>query len=219
MNNLRVECCPIPNPAQNCTPSDYWELVSECDNTNAFTPTTCTYERKVGLGYAVNDEQETGREKNNVQRTILEDVGWTLGIEAKLLAHRFQFETGPSRSSNSRTGFPWSSPQLARSSSNLWNHEISTKVAFDVPPGVKTRIIQVVGTCGMYLVRTSKFQRLDSIEPSMSTNNDHGNNTEGTTARSDHDSHEGFGDGNYDYNNNNVDVESVPLHKPTSNYL
>jgi hypothetical protein len=132
-------------------------LVSECDNTNAFTPTTCSYERKIGIGYSTTTRSPgpgTGALPNNHERTVLESIGFSLGIEAQVLSQKFQFETGTS----DKTGYEWGS-----SKTDTWNHETSTRVTFDVPPGVKASMVQVVGACGLYLVRTSKFQRIDTV--------------------------------------------------------
>jgi len=153
LNNLRVECCDIPNPSVNCIPSDFWELVAECDNTNAFTPTTCTYERKIGLGYSATQQNPTAS-SHGQEKSLLDTLGFSIGLEAKVLSKKFQFETGIGE----KTGYDWGS-----SKTDTWNHESTTKVSFEVPPGVRSSMVQVVGACGNYLVRTAKFQRIDVL--------------------------------------------------------
>jgi len=149
LNNLRVECCDIPNPSVNCTPTDFWELVAECDNTNAFTPTTCTYERRIGLGYSATQQNPNSAQ----EKVVLDSVGFSIGMEAAILSKKFQLEKGIQK-----TGYDWRSSQI-----DTWNHESTTKVSFEVPPGVRSSMIQVVGACGNYLVRTAKFQRVDML--------------------------------------------------------
>jgi hypothetical protein len=60
------------------------------------------------------------------------------------------------RESGLRTAYDWSATD-----SGNWNMQKSMKVSLEVPPGIRTKLYQVVGSCSFYRVRTSAFKRVD----------------------------------------------------------
>jgi len=156
---VRLECCNIPNPLENCRPTDFWEVVAECDNTNAFTPTTCTYERKIGMDYT---DTQLIPSINPQEKSILASIGFSLDLAAQIVSRKFKFGSGLGK----QTGYNWASSRIS-----IWSQESTTTVSFDVPPGIRSSMVQVVGSCGNSLVRTAKFQRIDKLgEPLRNIN-------------------------------------------------
>ena len=63
---------------------------------------------------------------------------------------------GSNLGQSSSTGYNWGS-----SNSDSWNDETEYQVAFQVAPGVRTKLEQIVGTCGFMEVRTNQVRRTD----------------------------------------------------------
>jgi hypothetical protein len=61
-----------------------------------------------------------------------------------------------SRSSGLTTSYDWSATD-----SSSWSEETAVTVSLTVPPGVRTKLFQVVGYCSFYKVQTSAFKRVD----------------------------------------------------------
>jgi hypothetical protein len=148
LNNIRVKCCDIPDPAEICIPLDVWDLVIECDNTEAVSPTTCSYKRKVGISHSTTES-----EGQSHLATVYQEVGFSLNAATSVLNANFKYTLGQSTS----TGFDW-----ATSTTEMWSVETETSVSFDVPPKVKTQLLQTLGHCGIYTVRATRLKRVDT---------------------------------------------------------
>jgi len=145
LNNVDMACCDIPNPAQNCTPEETWDVVKECDNTHGVTNLDCNYQKKVGIGYS--------RIASKADTETYNNLGFDFGSIGSMLVSNF----GSSGTSASGSKNIWSS-----SSFEIKSEETVHGLTFSVPPGYKTELIQVVGTCGIYSIRTPKFIRSDT---------------------------------------------------------
>jgi len=148
VNNVNVKCCDVPDPGQECIPSDVWDLLIECDNIEAVTPTTCSYERKVGISHS-NTESESHYQLTE----IYQDIGFSLSAAPSVLSINFQYNLGMSET----TGHNWTT-----TNTEIWSVETTTSVSFDVPPGVKTQLFQTVGKCGIYDVKATRVKRIDT---------------------------------------------------------
>jgi len=148
LNNVRVKCCDIPDPAEICIPVDIWDLVIECDNMEAVSPTTCSYSRKVGISHSTTES-----EGQSHLSQVYQEVGFSLSAATSVLNANFKYTLGQSTT----TGFDWIS-----STTEMWSVETTTTVSFDVPPKVKTQLLQTLGHCGIYTVRATRLKRVDT---------------------------------------------------------
>ena len=148
MDNIKVRCCDVPNPAEICIPKDTWDLIIECDNTEATTPTTCSYERKVGVSHSTTESEE-----HYEQSEIYKEIGFSLTGAISLLSFNF----GTHLAESTVTGYNWS-----QSNTEMWSVETTTRVSFDVPPGVTTKLLQTIGNCGFYNAKTTRVKRIDT---------------------------------------------------------
>ncbi|ODM90918.1 Vitelline membrane outer layer protein 1 [Orchesella cincta] len=148
LNNIKMKCCSIPDPAETCEPEDKWDLLIECDNIDALTETTCQYTRKVGISHsAAYSEGYSHLVSTYVQ------VGFTLDQALSALGINF----GTNLGRNSTTGYDWTA-----STSDVWSVETTTSISFNVPPGVRTQLFQTMGKCGIYTVRATRVRRVDT---------------------------------------------------------
>ena len=156
LNNIQVQCCPVRNPALHCRPKDSWDLLLECDNLEATSDTSCTYERKIGAsrGNKVS-------ESNYVQAEIYSNIGFTLPGALIDLPVNFAANLNLSVA----TGYNWTS-----TSSETWKKETAVTIAISVPPKTRTTLYQVFGKCDFYQVRASMFKRVDSDTASHTWN-------------------------------------------------
>jgi len=148
LNNLNMKCCDVADPAQICTPADNFELLIECDNMEATTPTTCTYQRKIGLA-VTRTQQESYYELSELYLNL----GFDLNGAIPVLNYNFEFNLAYSEI----TGHNWTV-----TNSEVWSEETTTTVSFDVPPKVSTQLLQTVGKCGIYAVSTQRVKRIDT---------------------------------------------------------
>jgi len=148
LNNIRVKCCDVEDPAEVCIPEDVWELVIECDNTEAVTPTTCYYERKVGVSTSTT-ESEGGYYRSEIYHSL----GFNLAAAISPLNLNFRYNLGISQG----TGYDWSV-----SNTEIWSSETTTSVSFDVPSGIKTQLLQTVGKCDFYAAKATRVKRIDT---------------------------------------------------------
>lgn len=114
----------------------------------AVTPTTCTYERKVGISHST-----TQSESHYELGEIYSNIGFSLVHAIPGLNINFGFNLGTSH----KTGHNWT-----MTNSEVWNVETKTTVSFDVPPKVSTQLLQTVGNCGIYNVATQRVKRIDT---------------------------------------------------------
>ncbi|ODM94352.1 Vitelline membrane outer layer protein 1 [Orchesella cincta] len=148
LNNIKMKCCNIPDPAETCEPEDKWDLLIECDNIDALTETTCQYTRKVGISHSVAYSEGYSHLVNTYVQ-----VGFTLDQSLSALGINF----GANLGRNSTTGYDWTA-----STSDVWSVETTTSITFNVPPGNRTQIYQTMGRCGIYTVRATRFRRVDT---------------------------------------------------------
>lgn len=143
-----MRCCNVPDPASNCLPQDNWDLLIECDNIEAVSPTTCEYKRKVGVSHSTAySEGYSYLVQSYVQ------LGFGLDEALSTLGINFRLNMG----ANSTTGYDWAS-----SASETWSVETTTTVTFDVPPGIRTQLFQTLGKCGIYSARATRVRRVDT---------------------------------------------------------
>jgi len=145
---VNLKCCDVPDPGQDCEPNDEWDLLIECDNTQAVTPTTCSYERKVGISHS-RTESETHYDVTEMYQS----VGFGLDAAPSVLSLNFEYNLAWSEI----TGYNWTV-----SNTEVWSVETITKVQFDVPPKVSSQLLQTLGTCGIYNVRATRIKRIDT---------------------------------------------------------
>lgn len=148
LNNIKMRCCSIPDPAITCVPEDKWDLLIECDNLEAVSPTTCEYKRKVGVSHSnAFSEGYSQLVSSYVQ------LGFNLPEALTGLGINF----GANLGANSTTGYDWAS-----SASETWAVETTTTISFDVPPGIRTKLYQTLGKCGIYSARATRVRRVDT---------------------------------------------------------
>jgi len=148
LNNIKVKCCDVEDPAQVCVPVDQWELIIECDNKEAVSPTTCYYERKVGVS-----SSNTISEGHSRRSRIYRSIGFDIGSAISILAANFQYNLGHSV----ETDHDWTV-----SNTETWSEETTQGVSFDVPAGVKSQLFQTRGACDFYSVKTMRVKRVDT---------------------------------------------------------
>lgn len=145
LNNIKMRCCNVPDPAQSCEPEDKWDLLIECDNLEATTPTKCEYKRKVGVAHSYSFSEGMTQLISSYTQ-----LGFT--IPEALAQLGFNFKTNI----NTTTGYDWEA-----STSEVWSEETTTTISFDVPPGYRTQLSQTYGNCGIYAVRAPRVKRVD----------------------------------------------------------
>ena len=148
MNNIQVLCCPVPDPSEHCTPEDTWDLLLECDNTEAVSDTSCTYERKIGASH-----WNMVSESNYLLYEMYSHIGFTLPGALANLPGNFGAQLGQSLV----TEYNWTS-----SAGEVWKEETTVTVGISVPPGIRTKLYQTYGKCDFYAVRANLFKRVDS---------------------------------------------------------
>jgi hypothetical protein len=153
LNNLKVKCCDVPDPAEICIPTDDWGLLIECDNIEATSPTTCYYERKIGISHSTTES-----EGHYEQSEIYKEIGFSLNGAISALSLNFETKLGQS----TVTGNDWT-----LTNTEVWNVETTTSVSFDVPPGIRTQLLQTVGNCGIYNVKATRVKRIDTEGKSL----------------------------------------------------
>lgn len=129
-------------------PNDFWELIIECDNTEAVSGTTCYYERKVGVSHSITESEGGYREYE-----VYQNIGFNLLDALSALNFNFKYNLGMSYG----TGYNWTT-----STSEIWSSETTTGVSFEVPPGIKTQLLQTVGNCGIYNAKATRVKRIDT---------------------------------------------------------
>ena len=154
MNNIKVKCCDVPDPAEICQPTDTWDLIIECDNIDALSATTCSYERKVGISHSTTES-----EGHYEQSEIYKEIGFSLNGAISMLSMNFKVNLAQSTT----TGHDWT-----LTNSEVWGVETTTSVSFDVPPLVKTQLLQTMGSCGIYNVKATRVKRVDTQAKTMS---------------------------------------------------
>ena len=111
--------------------TDSLELVIRCDNRNGDAILRCSHTKTIGV--SLNSEfkeyySETQTDYQNLQLIFMKmELSQT-------------------------TGFNW-----GLASSSIYDKETSTSVQIEVPPGAVTDVMEVVGFCGAYTIRTSDY--------------------------------------------------------------
>jgi len=149
LTNIQMKCCEIEQPVESCKPKDFWEEVVSCSSN---TDTKCSYYEKIG---ATMDRMEemTGSEMRSMEKVASVSVGG--GVSFLGFGLKTEFTAGIGMSSS--TGLDWS-----QESSAAFDKAKEVRVEFDIPAKTKTIIYQIVGTCGIFEVRTSRFFRSDT---------------------------------------------------------
>lgn len=153
LNNIDMACCNVQSPLQNCTPQETWDVVKECDNSHGVTDLSCNYQKRTGIGYAKSAPKSATVTYHN--------LGFDLGTVGNMLMKH-----------------PYSAQSFLPSNFEVTLEETVHSLTFTVLPGYKTEIMQVVGTCGIYSIRTPKFIRSDTNVKNQSDTifNELGNN-------------------------------------------
>ena len=139
-----MECCKIKNPAADCTPSDSWVPIQECQNLMFDIDFRCTFELKKGISVDKSTSQGT---------SLAIKASASLEASAKvtggILSASFKASVGYSQT----TGYNWQ-----QSESNMWKSETKETLDFFVKPGVKVVVEQVMGSCGAFRVGAPKYR-------------------------------------------------------------
>jgi len=146
-----VVSCNLLVEAELCKATDHWETVISCDNRKNTDP-TATYTCEYGLATGVEME-----ESSSASEFVSGSQSTSVGIEAGLsfagLSANFQKNVGTS----STTGESWS-----KETSSIFNQMTEITAKFNIPPGYKSTLEQVVGTCGSLTVRPNVFRKVDT---------------------------------------------------------
>jgi len=149
LNNIRMKCCSVANIALHCKTTDRWETILECDNTNSSSPLTCTYSKVRGVTKTSSATEEMINEQ-----TVMMDLGFTGSLLYSGLSLNFRFNY----TDESHTGYKWSSE-----SSESFHEAVTTTAEFTVECGMKTRLSQAVGSCGVFGVYSNYFRKEDLV--------------------------------------------------------
>jgi hypothetical protein len=149
LNNVRMRCCTVPNLASSCPPSDAWETVLECDNTNGTTPLLCTYEKVRGVSTS-----STASEGQLHEYSVIQDLGFTSSLLYNGLSLNFRYNL----STSSSTGYHW-----AAETSETFQEKMTTSAQFQVPGGMRSTLSQAVGSCGLFNAYTNYFMKRDQV--------------------------------------------------------
>ncbi|CAG7643242.1 unnamed protein product [Allacma fusca] len=156
IKEIQPICRFVENPAKLCTPADGYEPVVVCDNRLGFTSTTCQYGVTEGVGIT-----KTLTDKQSLSLNFYGEFGIGAGASAgDALKATFAAKLGFSKT----TDFDWS-----QSSSSTWTEQTSVQVSIQTPPGVITRLEQVIGKCSFYEVDVNYFKRIDTRGNGTST--------------------------------------------------
>lgn len=144
-----MKCCTLTNIGSTCDPTDKWETILQCDNTGSQEPLTCTYEKTRGISKSTSASEGL----HNEHRIML-DIGWTSSLLYNGLSLNFEANL----TETSATGYLWSTE-----SSETFHEATKTTAEFVVPGGMKARLSQAVGNCGVFSVFTNYFKKEDLL--------------------------------------------------------
>jgi len=120
-----------------CVPTDEWERIMQCDNSDGSTATTCKYKKTIGTTYSTE-----------VKNSMSIDLSIADALEASYFT--LFSET---LSISASTGYDWT-----HTSSEAKSEEHSYEVDTEVPPGTVVMIDGAIGRCGGSTSKTELFK-------------------------------------------------------------
>jgi len=121
----------------DCEPSDGYEMVLYCDNTDGLAEATCSYEKTIGTSYS---------------SSISENMSIDRTIQAELTAQFFGLFSSSIGASVS-TGYDWT-----QTSTETRHEQVTVTVSAPAPPGLVLVIEQAVGDCDESQARTEMYR-------------------------------------------------------------
>jgi len=129
--------CRCEQKYPDCTPSDSWHVINECDFTQSASGGTCFYEKQVGTSWTWSNTYEAGISVN-VENTMKEGVVGFFNDKIKLSV---------------TTHFDWT-----HTSANTWSTITKERIVVNVDAGLKYTIRSVKGHCGGTTVYTPMYE-------------------------------------------------------------
>jgi len=143
LNNFKVKCCPITNPAKTCEPSDAWERVKICDNTKGSSPKACKFEKRVGVAYSHKMSSKPS------ERTFYNNAGYKL--DDQMISELSQNIQSKMTSSNT---INWEMETGFYTMENAVIDEIS------IPAHSHMTLYQAVSQCGIFSASSNTYKKV-----------------------------------------------------------
>jgi len=152
LQNIRMKCCEVKPTSETCRPSDAWVLVRSCDNISGVDGLKCEVVYTVGI---------TMKESTTLTKTemhsIMAEASVSVGAGFKVLGIGVKTEFTASAGGGFTSGYDWS-----KEDSKTFSSTVETSTSIMIPKGTRAFVYQLVGTCGIYSVRSSKIFRGDT---------------------------------------------------------
>ncbi|CAL8111211.1 unnamed protein product [Orchesella dallaii] len=147
LNNVKMKCCNIPNPIDSCTPLEKEVLIATCDNTASSQAQSCEFDGQVGVDY----------DYSNFERAayFYESTGFTLEHQLGKIQEKMA-------SSDLHCAMETCLFQWENSTSIVWKKMVRGLLKTNVVAGWTSEIYQIMGQCGIYLMYTNRFMRMDT---------------------------------------------------------
>ncbi|CAG7785623.1 unnamed protein product [Allacma fusca] len=156
IKKMEIQCRKVPTPALNCTPTETFQSVSVCDNSSGLQDMVCKFIQTVGIQVS---QSATKSEKKAFRFYSDWELSTSGGLLGSSLQAVFSAKIGPSQESS----YNWSS-----TTSSTWTELTSVEVSTSTPPGVITRLEQLIGQCSFYNVNVNYFKQID-ISPNSTS--------------------------------------------------
>ncbi|CAG7785789.1 unnamed protein product [Allacma fusca] len=155
IKKMELECHKVHTPALNCTPTETFQSVSVCDNSAGLEDMVCKFSQTIGIQVS----QSSTKAEKKAHRFYSDFELNASGGLGSILQASFSTKIGFSQESH----YNWVS-----TTSSIWNKVTQVEVSTSTPPGVITRLEQLVGKCSFYNVDVNYFKRIDFFSNSTS---------------------------------------------------
>jgi len=146
LNNLKMKCCYVPDPAIICTPVEKRVLLGSCTNAEIYFDKRCDFTNRIGMAY----DSSTSKRQIDFYESIgyIEENAWSS------LQENFEEKLA----NNPDTEYDWGDESYP----TVWESETKTEAFIYIAPGVKTQLYQIHGLCGIYSIRSNRYYRVDT---------------------------------------------------------
>lgn len=151
IENIRMQCCPVQNPASICTPTTEWMPIERCQ----YRPNTstkirpCNFTRTIGIGLLASQTDE------DFEDYILnESIGYTATDGSDI----YWLTSALSKNCKNLPIDPDSRFDWANAPERTWTPEISTDWYYEALEREVLTVSQLVAKCSYFSVKTGMFK-------------------------------------------------------------
>lgn len=155
-----MKCCPVPSPADKCSPSEQLISIRSCKNDLGIYPRRCDFEFNLGVTYDYGHLRSIN---------FHESVGHSLEAGVENLKRNFKRNAA----SSGLKRFTWTDDEQdervwSPDPKGEWLHR-----ALYLQVNTTSDIFQVVGLCGHFIVRTNRFLQIVTDTQSQNQTRDY----------------------------------------------